>query len=618
MNNLNINSPKIQQPKNIKVPLKEHQKTAIYHLRKLEDDKYINSTYDEESFYLHGWTLRTLGLQTSEIKNIKINTSYGILADKVGSGKTLMVVGTINDKIQLADSEKYIQSSMYSSIQIKDSKKCLKTNLILVPHSLTTQWNDAFKHSTLKYYVITKRKDIDYLEFADYIEDIFKAGVINTDQCLQHYDVIVCSANMFSDYFEKFKAVKYSRIIIDEVLQIKLPPDFNWCCNFAWFITATPSGLTSVRRHYIKELINGSIQHHHLLTIKNNDDYVSQSMKLPDIIYKKIKCLTPKELLVIKDFISKDIINMINGNNVQEALKKLNCNIDTNDNIYNIITKRTTNDIEDEKAKLEYINRVNYQDPKVKEEAIKKSTEKIASLKERLKNIKERIENFSQDNCPICFENDNKPVIVSCCNNIICLKCLVNLKNLCPFCRIQITTDKMNILDNTFKKTNSKPVKDEDKLKDKIVNLINLIKEKKNGRFLVFSAYDETFNSIVTQFNANKITHSTILGSVSHINNVINDFTNGRINVVMMNAQHYGSGLNLQMATDIVIYHEMVKELETQVIGRAQRLGRSEPLIVHYLLHENEKCNSSKNLNYEEEEFIMNDEDNDIDERDII
>ena len=87
-----------------------------------------------------------------------------------------------------------------------------------------------------------------------------------------------------------------------------------------------------------------------------------------------------------------------------------------------------------------------------------------------------------------------------------------------------------------------------------------------------------------------------------------------------MNAQHYGSGLNLQMATDIVIYHEMVKELETQVIGRAQRLGRSEPLLVHYLLHENEKCNSSKNLNYEEDDFVGNDDEvqNEINERDII
>ena len=87
--------------------------------------------------------------------------------------------------------------------------------------------------------------------------------------------------------------------------------------------------------------MSGIINYHHLLTIKNNDDYVSQSMKLPDIIFEHIKCLTPRELLAVKEFISKDIINMINGNNIQEALKKLNCNIDTNDNIFNILTKRT-------------------------------------------------------------------------------------------------------------------------------------------------------------------------------------------------------------------------------------------------------------------------------------
>jgi hypothetical protein len=45
------------------------------------------------------------------------------------------------------------------------------------------------------------------------------------------------------------------------------------------------------------------------------------------------------------------------------------------------------------------------------------------------------------------------------------------------------------------------------------------------------------------------------------------------------------------MASDIIIYHEMNKELETQIIGRAQRIGRTEPLNVYYLLHENEKHN---------------------------
>lgn len=613
MNNLTSACQKIEQPDNIKMPLKEHQKTGIYHMRKLEDDKYIEHDYDEEGFYLSNYQLRTLGLEPQDIKSIKLNTGYGILADKVGSGKTLMVVGLINDKVKLSDTEKILSSSLYSSITIKDSKKCLKTNLILVPHSLTTQWEEAFSQSKLKYYIISKRKDIDYLEFDDYIDDICEALVINEDQCLQYYDTIICSASMFSDYFAKFRTSKYSRIIIDEVLQIKLPADFNWCCNFAWFVTATPSGLSYVRRHYIKELIGGISNYHTLLSVKNNDDFVDQSMKLPDVIFKKIKCLTPKELLVIRDLIPAEVINMINANNIQEALKRLNCNIDTNDNIFNILTKRTKQDIEDEQAKLEYVTKRHYVDEKLKEDNIKSCEDKIKKLEDKLKNIKQRIDSFSEDNCPICFNNDNKPVIVSCCNNIVCLKCIVNVKNLCPFCRTNITTDKMNILDNSQKKNLKKDEKDE-KLKNKIDNLLEIINNKKKGRYLVFSAYDETFNDIIKEFEKNNITYSTILGSVAHINNVINDFTSGKINVVMMNAKHYGSGLNLQMATDIVLYHEMTKELETQVIGRAQRLGRKESLVVHYLLHDNEKANSNHNLNYNPQDYHNDDNENEEEE----
>jgi hypothetical protein len=46
--------------------------------------------------------------------------------------------------------------------------------------------------------------------------------------------------------------------------------------------------------------------------------------------------------------------------------------------------------------------------------------------------------------------------------------------------------------------------------------------------------------------------------------------------------------MNLQMATDVVLYHRFTKEMEEQVIYRAQRLGRTTPLNVYYLLHDNE------------------------------
>ena len=46
--------------------------------------------------------------------------------------------------------------------------------------------------------------------------------------------------------------------------------------------------------------------------------------------------------------------------------------------------------------------------------------------------------------------------------------------------------------------------------------------------------------------------------------------------------------MNLEMTTDIIIFHKMNDELEKQVIGRGQRLGRTSQLNVHYLCYENE------------------------------
>ena len=56
----------------------------------------------------------------------------------------------------------------------------------------------------------------------------------------------------------------------------------------------------------------------------------------------------------------------------------------------------------------------------------------------------------------------------------------------------------------------------------------------------------------------------------------------------MLNAKHYGSGLNLQMTTNIVIYHKMTPELENQVIGRGQRVGRTCSLQITHLCYKNE------------------------------
>ena len=44
-----------------------------------------------------------------------------------------------------------------------------------------------------------------------------------------------------------------------------------------------------------------------------------------------------------------------------------------------------------------------------------------------------------------------------------------------------------------------------------------------------------------------------------------------------------GAGLNLQETTDIILFHDLSIEREQQVLGRALRLGRKNPLVVHRL-----------------------------------
>jgi hypothetical protein len=158
-------------------------------------------------------------------------------------------------------------------------------------------------------------------------------------------------------------------------------------------------------------------------------------------------------------------------------------------------------------------------------------------------------------------------------------------------CREPFNLKDLHIIVKEEEKKSKKNIVKAKELLSKQENLINIIKKKSNGKFLVFSCYENTNDSIAKILKENKISFSKLSGSCGAVSNTIDKFNIGQINVLLLNAQYYGSGLNLQMATDIIIYHEMNIELETQIIGRAQRIGRTEPLNVYYLLHDQEKHN---------------------------
>ena len=78
------------------------------------------------------------------------------------------------------------------------------------------------------------------------------------------------------------------------------------------------------------------------------------------------------------------------------------------------------------------------------------------------------------------------------------------------------------------------------------------------------------------------------MGTSAHINNTVNKYHNGEIQCLLLNARYFGSGLNLENTTDIIIYHKMGDDLKKQVEGRAQRPGRTCQLKIWELRYDNE------------------------------
>ena len=209
---------------------------------------------------------------------------------------------------------------------------------------------------------------------------------------------------------------------------------------------------------------------------------------------------------------------------------------------------------------------------------------RISSLKEQLQSLKNRIENGANEVCPICYDNTENASIVPCCQNTFCLECIISWldnKQSCPMCRQQLHPSQLNVLTEEPVCIETKPTK--------LDELMNIISTNDTGKFLIFSEYDNSFNEVKEYFETNNIEYNKLCGNSWVVTNSIKKFKDSSDRqILLLNAKHFGSGLNLHMTTDIIFYHRMSVDLERQVIGRGQRVGRTCPLKVHYLCYDNE------------------------------
>ena len=86
-----------------------------------------------------------------------------------------------------------------------------------------------------------------------------------------------------------------------------------------------------------------------------------------------------------------------------------------------------------------------------------------------------------------------------------------------------------------------------------------------------------------------KINYAHVKGHSSSIEKLIQDYKLGDLKILLLNSNYQGSGHNLENTERIILVHHLKKELKQQVIGRAQRLGRTKSLEVIELLYPKEE-----------------------------
>lgn len=605
---LDSNSMRCGQPSKIKKTLKPHQLACLYKAIYMENVGSI--TYRNRD------------------AKIKISTNIGIIGDIVGYGKTLTALSIIaHNPLEKIHTNTVKVHSFHSAkaynyftaetenLSLPNLDTMINSTLIIVPRGpVYVQWEKTLKESTdLKYIAI---EDLNYIkknipqlnntnghrEIIEYFNQFDVVLIKNTtlDRLLDYYNYPVRYSNNF--------IYNWKRIMIDECHDIINKIEiFNYM--FIWLISGTYFNMchkissSSYSQYYnIKDILREDYINY--ILVKCNKDFVKESFKIPPIIEHYHLCKMSKYLKIIKKYINSSILDKINANDISGAIKDLGGKNETEEGMATLICADMNKNLSNKHREREYIVSLDILEEN-KANRLKTIDSEIASIEGKIKDLTERITEINSKICSICLDNVSQPIILEC-THIFCGGCLFKFLNAntlgaitkkCPDCRAEIksTENLTAIVSRKNAVTDTDTIANEiatdtSKIGKGILNkeetLLEILKNKPEGKFIVFSRVD-VFTNIIKLLVSNGITFAELKGNTSHMMNVLKDFKNGIINVILLTTQYAGYGIDINYATDVIIFHSMPVDKQ-QAIGRAQRVGRTNNLIVHNLCFEHE------------------------------
>lgn len=548
---LNASSPRIAQSFDDTCQLYTHQQSAIHAMQCLEASQ----------------------AQPIHISNsTQMQTHVGILADKPGSGKSytmlahIMLQPVISTCIYKPAKNIYLE---YMKFSIIDSvyNNVLKTNLIIVPRCVHAQW------------ISYCRKHCPHMN----VFHVSRFTSTTAQDILQNnYDIVILHENQYKTFITDVdilhENVKFQRVIIDEVDTISISGFVMPHTNFVWMITASPDRVFDgdMQSAGIKRMSHGLgvVCSGINIVVRNDDQFIDESLLLPQ--YNETVHRVHCHFSAVKNLLPGPVVSALNAGDVHGAITLAGCSTaSSDDGVIAAINARIDVKLELLKKSIETAS----------EESISIINRRIRDLEQEKINVIERVTYC--DCCPISMDEITNKAIVPCCKRSFEFSNLARAlcrSSTCPLCRTPITMDQVivkpqdNMPDTT---TISKT-----KFSVLVDSLKSIFAADKQARILLCSLYNMEHYSLLLKNN--NIKFASLQGTSEQIRKTVERFERGDTNVLLLDARHFGTGVNLQCASHIITVHAMCKNTYRQLVGRAQRPGRSGPLNVINILYHDE------------------------------
>ena len=612
---LSENNETTEQPPHFRIPLKPHQLTVLHACRQFE-----------------AGNLDVTSLLSADTDDVRLHSRVGILGDKVGAGKSYVVLAlAMSDMRSNALSSRELKAYAGHNVIIcrRHNLRAIDASLLVVPNNLVVQWDvyiSNFMPLGCKYVIINRSRVLDLLDDID------------------TYDLVVVTNTFYNAFVGQHSNLLWKRAFFDEVDNIKLHNAFPLSACSYWCVTASYNNLLHPQGRHVTDPVTGyvirsatglknmsgfvknmflelgrELEHDIFarLIVKNADAYVDASINIPAIEEVTLVCKQPRSINVLNGLVDTIIIQHLNANDVNGAMAFINPQqVDSEANIIKCLVNSLERKLANIELKVSFVRASFYDSERQREAELLRLDGVRSELSRQIGLIGERV--TTCDYCAICYTDfdaaDGGKSIVPCCSNAFCFKCIsrwVTANHKCPMCKGCITMNDLLLVDEERAETEAEEGEGERIVVDRplcskieaLEVMLQSVTSRPHRKVIIFSAFDNSFSVITPLLDRKNIGYDYLRGPWMHVSNVVKKFkddtclsmgkrpqplVHNNLTVLLVNSTHFGSGLNLENTTDIVMFHRFDSEIERQVIGRAQRPGRSESLKIWYILYENE------------------------------